>query len=309
MSKETRFWRGSGSLGATRRTAARSRRSVLRRLPGEAQGVDNAFPRGTPAAHEAGDPCPLEAQEIELGVLQNGFVFTERISAEEVGTRNALGRHERSFETISSPGGRVIDLPGEPRFDSAIMSKPADHRLTGRIKLAPARKGEETIYGARRPGYPERVVEATFVSEWISFMQQNGFRRVCCLLPLAQLAYYRHDLLGRYREKFGESNVCHAPIEDYHLCDPALLEDVILPFLHQSDQAKIPVVVHCSGGSGRTGHVLAAWLVRYRGLSVDDALATIVSTGRNPREAVECGNATEQDLRRLLAGPGSQYLR
>ena len=57
-----------------------------------------------------------------------------------------------------------------------------------------------------------------------------------------------------------------AEVEDYHLCDHATLERHILPFLHESDQTTTPVLVHCSGGSGRTGHVLAAWLVRYRSM-------------------------------------------
>ena len=178
-----------------------------------------------------------------------------------------------------------------------------------RFKFAAARKGEEIVYGAQRPGYSSKDVDATLVSEWISFMQQNNIRRVCCMLPPNQLAYYRLDLLRKYCEAFGESNVCHAGIEDFQLCDPVTLETVILPFLLQSDQMKVPVVVHCSGGSGRTGHVLAAWLVRHRGLTVDDALAAVASTCRDPREAVECGNATEQELHSLLAGPNKNLMR
>ena len=102
----------------------------------------------------------------------------------------------------------------------------------------------------------------------------------------------------------GKSNVCHAPIEDYHLCDHRTLEDTILPFLAASDASGTRPVVHCSGGLGRTGHILAAWLVRHRGLSVDDALE-IVSRERNPREAVGSGHATEKELRCLLAGKTS----
>ncbi len=58
-------------------------------------------------------------------------------------------------------------------------------------------------------------------------------------------------------------------------------------------------------GNGRTSHVLPAWLVRYRGLSVDDALEAVISTGRDPWEAVKCGNATEEQLRSLLMGTRS----
>lgn len=168
----------------------------------------------------------------------------------------------------------------------------------GQLRFAAAREGERIVYGAERPGYSDQAVGG-----WIKFMQDNSIHRVCCLLSPEQLTSYPFDLLEKYREAFGESNVCHAPIEDLHLCDTGTLENVILPFLLQSDQANNPVVVHCWGGSGRTGHVLAAWLVRHRDLSVDAALGAVRSTGRNPREAVECGNATEQDLRGLLTGP------
>ncbi len=167
-----------------------------------------------------------------------------------------------------------------------------------------ARPEEAVVCGAQRPGYKSKEsksVDLAHVRDWISFVRKRGVRRVCCLLAAKQLAYYRVDLLNTYREAFGDSNVCHAPIEDYHLCDHRTLEEAILPFLAASDASGTPVVVHCSGGLGRTGHVLAAWLVRHRALSVDDALE-IVSRERNPREAVGSCYATEKELRCLLAG-------
>lgn len=170
-----------------------------------------------------------------------------------------------------------------------------------RFRFAAARPEGDIVYGAQRPGYPSENVDVFDVTEWISFMQKRGIRRVCCLLPTKQLAYYRANLLKKYSEAFGELNVCRAGIEDYHLCDHAMLEGIILPFLVESERLGASVVVHCSGGSGRTGHVLAAWLVRQRSLTVDNALE-VVSTRRNPWEAVECGYATEKELRCLLAG-------
>ena len=169
-----------------------------------------------------------------------------------------------------------------------------------RFGFAAARPEEAIVYGAQRPGCDSNNVDLASVRDWISYVQKSGIRRVCCLLPKNQLAYYRVDLLEEYRKAFGESNVCRAAIEDYHLCDHGTLEDRILPFLVESDRAGTPVVVHCSGGLGRTGHVLTAWLVRHRGLSVKAALQ-IISRERKPREAVECGYATEKELRCLLA--------
>ena len=170
-----------------------------------------------------------------------------------------------------------------------------------RFGFAAARPEETAIDGAQRPGYSSQSVDASRVGDWIAFVHKSGVRRVCCLLPDNQLAYYRLDLLKTYREAFGQANVCHAPIEDYHLCDHRTLEGTILPFLRASDATGAPAVVHRSGGLGRTGHVLAARLVRHRSVSIDDALA-IVSHERNPREAVECGYATDKELRCLLTG-------
>jgi protein-tyrosine phosphatase len=171
-----------------------------------------------------------------------------------------------------------------------------------KFKFGPARQGERIVYGSQRPGYSNTSVAKPIVDEWISFMKSRGILRVCCLLGPAQLAYYKPDLLDQYRLAFGEHNVSSAPVEDYHLCASETLETRILPFLNQADRAGEPVLVHCSGGIGRTGHVLAAWLVRGRGLDVGSAIQAVVALGRNPCESVECGNATKAQLHRLLEG-------
>ena len=87
-----------------------------------------------------------------------------------------------------------------------------------------------------------------------------------------QLAFYE-DLPGAYRARFGDERVCFAPIPDFHLADVSTLTDTILPFLAAADIADEPVVVHCSAGSGRTGHVLAAWLVFRHGMDPEQAAA------------------------------------
>ncbi|BAZ54325.1 dual specificity protein phosphatase (plasmid) [Nostoc sp. NIES-4103] len=146
-------------------------------------------------------------------------------------------------------------------------------------KFAPAEEKEIIVFGAARPGYSNQEVD-----NWIKFMKHQDIKRVCCLLPDKQLANYSH-LLDKYQQEFGNQQVCWAPIEDFCLCDLETLTEKILPFLAEADQQNQKVVVHCSGGIGRTGHILVAWLASVRGLSNKDAIAAVKRTGRNPYEA------------------------
>jgi len=170
-----------------------------------------------------------------------------------------------------------------------------------RFKFAPAQSGD-LIYGAQRPGYSAHRVGKQEVDDWIEFMKGRGIRRVCCLLAASQLDYYDPALLKQYYQAFGSARVLSAPVEDYHLCDQATLDTKILPFLVAADEASEPTVVHCSGGSGRTVQILAAWLVRKHGLSVKAAIDTVRNTDRNSLEAVGL-HATEADLYALLENP------
>ncbi len=173
----------------------------------------------------------------------------------------------------------------------------------GRFNFGPASPKEKIVFGAERPGrsgYNSKSVPRIEVQEWIDFMKKQGIKRICCLLPENQLSYYDDiDLLKLYIEKFGEENIFGADIEDFHLCDKDKLIKEILPFLIESEQ-KGKVVVHCSGGIGRTGHVLAAWLVHRHGLSVEEAISTVRRMGREPCEAVFAKKATEDELINLL---------
>jgi protein-tyrosine phosphatase len=153
--------------------------------------------------------------------------------------------------------------------------------------FGPATHGEQIVFGARRPGFPLSPVPSSLVEPWVAFMRQQAIRRVVCLLPISQLAGYRGDLLAIYRASFEE--VCWAPIDDFHLADPYLLTNYIMPFLLRADRERARVVVHCAGGVGRTGHVLAAWLVAKYGLSNAQAIEAIRHGGRNARESRDPG--------------------
>lgn len=146
-------------------------------------------------------------------------------------------------------------------------------------KFGAASKQEITVFGSARPGFSEKNVR-----DWIEFMQSQKIARICCLLPEKQLAPYS-DLLGAYKQKFGYQSVCWTPIADFTLPDLKTVAGKILPFLVAADQQSEKAVVHCGGGVGRTGVVLAAWLVHGRGFSNQTAIAAVMQTGRNPYEA------------------------
>lgn len=148
-------------------------------------------------------------------------------------------------------------------------------------KFHAADEKENIVYGAAKPGYSNEQV-----ADWIQFMQEQGIQKVCCLLADAQLSHYPSNLLEIYHLRFGKDKVCWAPIEDFHLASEETLIQIILPFLNKANQESEKVVVHCGGGIGRTGHVLAAWLIYSRKISNTEAIAAIKKTGRNPYEAV-----------------------
>jgi protein-tyrosine phosphatase/phosphohistidine swiveling domain-containing protein len=182
--------------------------------------------------------------------------------------------------------------------------------------FGPASPDEQIVFGAERPGYRSEQVGLNSIKEWISFMKNKGIKRVCCLLPEEQLKYYGTNdqfLLDIYRKEFGEDNVCTAPITDYELCDISLLKEIILPFLQSSDGRGEKVVVHCSGGIGRTARILAAWLVYKYNVSPEEAITIIRnqnSVNRKPYEGLRHRNDLLEQLAECRINPPEiQYKR
>jgi len=155
-----------------------------------------------------------------------------------------------------------------------------------RYRFKPASPEDSIVHGACEPG--------SEIDDWIAYMRSEGVERVCCI------QMERPELSAIYETEFGEDNVRYVPIQDYHLCSLPDLKSRTLPFLQESYVNGRRVVVHCAGGRGRTGHVLAAWLVFHVGTTPEEAITTQEQMGRNPREAVLCGNATEAELLDLL---------
>ncbi len=75
-------------------------------------------------------------------------------------------------------------------------------------------------------------------------------------------ALERHGLLG-----------LHLPVDDFHAPTTTQMLDA-LAFLDDARATSTPVAVHCLAGQGRTGTVLAAYLIR-GGLSAEQAIADL----------------------------------
>jgi protein-tyrosine phosphatase len=164
------------------------------------------------------------------------------------------------------------------------------------LNFGPARSGEATVFGAQAPDS-----SVTGMMRWTDFMRAHGISRVCCLLDPEQLASFPVSLEEEFGKAFGPGHVLMEPVPDHHLCSKDALNRGILPFLRDAAARQETVVVHCWGGNGRTGHVLAAWLVAARGLSPMQAVEAVEATGRLPREAINAGNAALSDLIALLS--------
>lgn len=154
-----------------------------------------------------------------------------------------------------------------------------------KFNFSAASDDEPHVFGSQRPGYYSiPPISDDEVNLWITYMKNQGIKRICCLL-MDKLSKYKSDLLGMYEKAFGERNLCWVPVKDFTLVKEESLMKEILLFLATSVQRKEPVVVHCSGGIGRTGHVLAAWLVYGRNMNNDEAIQAVIDMGRNPYEA------------------------
>jgi protein-tyrosine phosphatase len=169
--------------------------------------------------------------------------------------------------------------------------------------FGPSSREDEFIYGAQRPGLTGKFVQKQVVDEWIAFMKKQGISRVICLLSEEELNYYptlTGGLLGIYAENFGPDNVLWAPTADRRLCSGEAVKHICY-FMRAGMLNGQKTVVHCSAGLGRTGQVLAAWLIYHYSISERKAIRMVEELNRSPREAVFYGTATEVDLWNMLA--------
>lgn len=117
--------------------------------------------------------------------------------------------------------------------------------------------------------YPDRLAGSAYPGpclEWLS--QEMGIRSIVSLHPLSPEDLQQAEQLG--------IKVMLVPIKDFETGTREQRNKVLVA-IQRSLTHSAPTLVHCKGGLGRTGMILALYLVREKGMDAKKAIATIRS--------------------------------
>ena len=114
-------------------------------------------------------------------------------------------------------------------------------------------------------------------------IKENQIENVLTLVSSEELSKYGvPTLLNRFEEM--EMEIMHSPIVDYGLPTHEQMK-TILKWLYKKVKSKENILIHCVGGYGRSGTVMAVYAKIYLGMSATDAIQYVRSIRGN--EAVE----------------------
>ena len=114
------------------------------------------------------------------------------------------------------------------------------------------------MYGSERPGNAEELskyaaISPADVEEWATFMKAQGISRVLCLHNDEELGFYQEPgyVEGLRKAGFDANKISCVNVFT------AGAGDKTEAALAENKASGEKLLVHCSGGEGRTGNVLA----------------------------------------------------
>ncbi len=124
---------------------------------------------------------------------------------------------------------------------------------------------ENKLAGMERPGYHDPLLD-----DLLFLMKKN----IDVIVTLTEEPLDSRSHLAR---KF---KWIHFPIDDFMAPDPARAYDLIREVNRLIEQENKRVLFHCLAGIGRTGTMLAAYLIYTRNISALDAISFVRSINR-----------------------------
>jgi len=133
-----------------------------------------------------------------------------------------------------------------------------------KFNFAPVSDREgELVYGAERPGTGLKEFDAPdsitpeAVAEWASYMKGQGVQHVLCLLNDKEFGHYQAPgyVGGLVKAGFEEAKITKAD-----MFSPGAADKAAAAFAAAKASGE-KLVAHCAGGEGRTGIVLAQYMM------------------------------------------------
>jgi len=139
------------------------------------------------------------------------------------------------------------------------------------------------LFGIEAPGTPMKPdgpynekgsVPNDVVRSWVDFIGEKGVKRTLCLLTPEELDCYANPGYEAILAELGVKSHLVNVFEDgaHQKCVEAYRE---------AREAGESMVLHCSGGEGRTGAVIGALLVSESGLAASEAEAEVLATAES----------------------------